>query len=112
MEKIIANNFFYHRNDSSFIYQIVGIAKTDDVGKHKKYNRKAHFFARGFDHIEDYYGFIYSSENIIMSLNRSERIIDDRYVLFRPVISEQYNHIQVMKKENFIERLQQDYILL
>jgi hypothetical protein len=75
--------FCRHYKDMNKIYQIVGIAKTDDVNSVEEYNKKPCFYAYDTeDNGEIYMGFIFPNQEIVISLNRRDCIINDKYVIY------------------------------
>lgn len=81
-------DFYYHYKNPDKIYQIVGIAITDNLNARNDYaQKKADFFAKDAEDNEDYFGFILPDGKIIMSINRNNPSIGDHYVLYRPLLA-------------------------
>jgi hypothetical protein len=76
------SSFCWHYKNPDKIYQIMGIARTDDLNSSVDYNKKPHFFAKDTEIDEFYYGFILPNSEIIISWNRHELIINEKYVLY------------------------------
>jgi hypothetical protein len=108
-EDIKPGNFCYHYKNPDKIYQIVGIARTDDVNSHDIYNKKAHFFARDVDNESQcYIGFIFPNQDIVISLNKNDRVVNDKYVIYNAFTFDDYHEprIWARKLPNFAAEIE------
>ena len=110
IEQVKPGVFCRHYKDRVKIYQIFGIARTDDVFNDFYKQRQADFFAYDVEAKEPmtnaFVGFILSQNDIVISLNKLNKIIDDKYILYR--CTKEYDKIWARQVDDFTTEFEKE----
>ena len=104
-EDIKPGVFCYNYKKVNKLYQIVGIARTDDIYSSDDYNREPDFVARNVeDDEQNHLGFIFPNQKIVISQSRKFPAINDRYVIYNTLAFVEYNipRIWARKLDDFV----------